>query len=161
MKASSLYFALGAAQVAICAPMARSLTRHVDDVSDTGHGVATPPLVWLTLDGQDDAKGLDQHDSATPHPIDGDIPPPPPRRRIPKTRNRETPDIDVARLPPVYDENDILERSESGATGTHQPGMPCLGVSDSERNNRIIVFLAMVFFVMVGIMEACGSIFQR
>jgi hypothetical protein len=159
MKASSLYFALGAAQVAMCAPVTTSLTNHMNEAADTRHGVTTRPRVWSTLDSQGDAPGRARHDSVPPHPINGDIQSP----HIPQTQSQSTPEIHVIRVPrPVHDENDVLELLKLDATGSRQPaGVPCQGMSASERNNMLIVFLAVAFFVAVVVMETCGSVFRR
>jgi hypothetical protein len=159
MKASSLYFALGAAQVAICAPVTRSLTNHMNEAADTTHGVTTRPQVWSTLDSQGDAPGRARHHSVPPHPIKGDIL----SLHIPDTRKQDSPDVRVIRVPhPVHDENDILELLGMDVTRSRQPaGVPCQGMSSSERNNMLVVFLAVAFFVVVVIMEACGSVFRR
>jgi hypothetical protein len=144
MRASSLYFALGAAHVAICAPVATTLTRQTSQTS------------------QGDAPGPDRHDSVPPHPIHGNILPPHSNRRIPEGRSRETPEIHVIRVPhPAHDEGDILELLGLDATGSRQPGIPCQGMSYSDRNNMLIVFLAVAFFVVVVVMETCGSVFRR
>lgn len=153
MKASSLYFVLGTAQVAICAPTSRYSAGGMDKVAGTEHGVATPPRVLSTLDSQNDAPEPDWRDSAPPHPRYRDILPPLSKHRIPEAGSQGAPKIDVIRVvpDPVHDENDVLGRLEAGTTG----------MSDTERNNMLIVFLAIVFFVMVVVMETCGNVFRR
>ncbi|KAK4149399.1 hypothetical protein C8A00DRAFT_38006 [Chaetomidium leptoderma] len=159
MKATNLYLALGAAQLALCAPVP---------------GVAAAPRTWSPYLTQNDAPEPDRRDpSKLPqpkliHPADGErIHPLSKHRnqgdRIPKTEgssgwSRERPKSDATRLPhPVHNEDDDFDLMDIA-----HHGVPChQGQSLRERNDMLVVFLAVVFMAVVVVMETWGSLFQR
>ena len=154
MKASSFCLALGVAQLAACAPIpnARSPTAsHADEVLDTRHGgiATTAPRVWsINL----------IHDSpAAPRPK-GFIPNPPlSKHRTPPKAGSPQPDHPEQQL---HDE--AAEPLDADPVAQPHLSMPChQGRSSRERNDMLVVFLAVAFMAVVVVMETWGSIFKK
>ncbi|KAK4042137.1 hypothetical protein C8A01DRAFT_14212 [Parachaetomium inaequale] len=172
MKAISLCLALGVAQFAMCAPAPRNSEGQVDEASARRHDASTPPKAWLHYDNQDDEPVPDRrHSSRLPRPKMSrpDHLPPLSRHRI---------KIDVIRVPHAANdenENDDFELVDVDIAGPPHPGMPCHrhhchrhrhphphgGWHSHERNDMLIVYLAVAFTLGVVAMETWGSVFRR
>lgn len=154
MKASSLYLALGVAQLATCAP---AVVR-VGDISDA---IRSSSLHQHTGPGQ----GPDQGGAPVVVVV---VEPPPPHRLI------LTRPLHDALLPPLSKHRTPPPPPGAGVGGSPYPsidgnvvtppqlGMPCHGAGSShERNDMLVVFLAVAFMAMVVVMETWGSISRR
>ncbi|KAL2023559.1 hypothetical protein VTK56DRAFT_2167 [Thermocarpiscus australiensis] len=167
MKPSRLYLALGLAHLSRCAPL---------DVSDAVDGVATTPRVRPIHIPPRTAPQAVTHDISQSPVVTRPAPPhgqPDPefRRQISHPESTET------SLPtPGHDPMDSLDgindedyASEVDAMDPPfaqpsfaQPGMPCQhGRSARERNDMLVVFLAVAFMLVVVMMETWGSVFRR
>ncbi len=64
--------------------------------------------------------------------------------------------------PPNSDDEDDTEMLDRTYATPPQPGIPCPHSRPSrERNDMLVVFLAMAFMLAVVVMETWGSIFKR
>jgi hypothetical protein len=179
MKAIGLCLALGVAQLAMCAPAPRNSRGLLEEVSARRHDPSPPPpKAWLhyPYNNQDDEPVPNKHySSRLPRPKS-----PRPDQLPPLSRHRIK--IDVIRVPdPVHDEdeNDDFELVDVEIAGTPHPDMPChhghchrhrhphphphggWHSHSHERNDMLIVYLAVAFTLGVVAMEAWGSIFKK
>jgi hypothetical protein len=170
MKASSLYFALSAAQLAICAP-ATVATERQNHAPDTVDNAATARRTWTTYLDENEAAGRDRHDPrGRPepfYPAHGELLPPLSKHRIHEpvsSRPGQEPlDVDAIHVPPPKpNADDVPEPLDLDATAPARPGMPCHHARPSqERNDMLVVFLAVAFLVVVVVVETWGSLFRR
>jgi hypothetical protein len=171
MKASSLYFALSAAQLAICAPMAAVATERQNHAPDTVDSAATTRKTWTTYLDENEAAGRDRHDPrGRPEPLapaHGELLPPLSKHRthesVSSRPGQEPHKVDALHVPyPRPNDDAVPELLDLDATSPPRPGMPCHHARPSgERNDMLVVFLAVAFMVMVVVMETWGSIFRR
>jgi len=150
MKASSLCLALGVAQLAACAPTPNARTR-ADEVLGTRHGgiATTAPRVWsINL----------IHDSPAAPRQKGFVPNPPlSKHRTPSEAGRPQPDH-----PEQQRDHEAAEPLDADRVVPPHLSMPChQGRSSRERNDMLVVFLAVAFMAVVVVMETWGSIFKR
>ncbi|KAL2126628.1 hypothetical protein VTI74DRAFT_516 [Chaetomium olivicolor] len=148
MKLSSIFFALSAAPLSMCVPAG---TLHLDGVSDAAPRIRseTAPV----LDRERQAK-MPRHAYQDPYaPLS--------KHRIPHGKQ---PTIDLIPLPDlVDDEDDTAELVDLGyLPSSAQTGLPYhKGISSRERNDMLVVLLAIVFIVVVVAMETWGKLFRR
>lgn len=178
MKVSSLYFALGIAPSAICAPTPRGSMDRAADSSVRRQGVPTQPKVWSTGDSLNHAPKPATRDLPSRHPrpelfypMTGGAPAALTRHwndRISSARspqpNARTPTPKTDAKPAPHQPHDGKEISKllGMDTGASHAGGPCHhGVFSRERNDMLIVFLAVAFMGVVVVMETWGRIFPR
>ncbi|KAK4124920.1 hypothetical protein N657DRAFT_339423 [Parathielavia appendiculata] len=169
MKAASLYFALSAAQVAICAPAPGVSTARQNNAPNA----VAARRSWTTYLDENEATGRDRHDpigrpDLLPPAYGGDSEPPLSKHKKPNPGSprpgRQPPLIDLRRVPhPARDEDDGLELLDvGGAGGSPHSGMPSHHARSSrERNDMLVVLVAVAFMVAVVVMETWGSLFRR
>ncbi|KAK4102194.1 hypothetical protein N658DRAFT_506406 [Parathielavia hyrcaniae] len=172
MKTASLYIALGAAHLVLCAPTTGVST---DPQSNDPDAVAAP-RTWTTYLDENEAAGRDRHDPISrpdPSPFasdDGDAPAPLSGKweldsGSPAQLGEQPPPTELSRVPhSALDEDDEVWELLEGLEGATPPraGMPCHhGPSSRERNDMLVVFLAAAFMVAVVVMETWGRLFRR
>ncbi len=154
MKASTLCLALsGVAQLVACAPAPGGPTARADEISDTTHGdVAPAPRRWSAYPNQDPPT-VSQPGGTLP--VDVDVLPPLSKHRTPGGAPWPHPNH--------HEHDHVFEPLDvTSITPPAHPGMPCHhSRSSRERNDMLVVFLAIAFMVVVVVMETWGSIFRR
>lgn len=173
MRASSLYLALGVAPLATCAPIYRGSVNHVGDGPDAVHGGAPAPTSWMPYSYWKDEPRPERHESSTApsagvsHHTDDDILPPLSKHRNANARlsgqgkgpqgELKIDEIHVGR-PARNEDEDVIEF----ITSRPHYGRPRhQDQSSRERNDMLVVFLAIAFMAAVVLMETWGRIFRR
>ncbi|KAK4236742.1 hypothetical protein C8A03DRAFT_16643 [Achaetomium macrosporum] len=164
MKPTTLYFALGATQLALCAPISRDLTEPLIELTESARGIATVPREQSTL--------------FRPHTPEADtretspLPFLPPVSNYPRldaaSRGRRRGNRKIDAIPlriPVKEENGSLEvdlgvPADRLSSPAHDMPYP-KNISSRERNDTLVVILAAAFVVVVVIMETSWSPFRR
>jgi hypothetical protein len=185
MKLSSLCFALGIAQLVACAPLPRILRIRLDGDSDKVHGAAAmlrgrsaefsqksaSPAAVITV--RHDGSHSRRPRMPNRH-WDPELMPPPRRHWNRKHRNPQAgnlasgwgkPKHDHKPRPGTADDDDDsweLVDIIIGPPSSAPPSIPRHhGRFSRERNDILVVFLAVAFVVVVVVMEFWGSIFRR
>ncbi len=151
MKASSWCLALGLAQLAACAPIPNARTR-ADEVLSTRHGgiSTTAPRVW-SINLIHDSPAAPRRKGFVPSPPLSKHRTPPPKATWPQPYQ-----------PEQQRQDEAAEPLDAGPVTPPHLSMPChQGRSSRERNDMLVVFLAVAFMAVVVVMETWGSIFKK
>lgn len=168
MKPVTLCLALGAAQLATCAPVPGHAMSRGEEVSGREHD-ATPFKSWIVDNDQDDSpapNGQSRRMQPRPEIRQLSLLRPLSRHRIPNGERQRRPRHDDMRWP-HHDHHDHHEHDHFGPldvnnAGPPQPGMPYHhGQLAQDRNDMLIVYLAAAFMIVVVVMEAWGGAFRR
>jgi len=161
MKATRLCIALGAAQLARCAPVPRYSIGPEGEIVDSTHTVVVPPRVWLVEESRD-GEGAASDSFDFPRPPRPELLPPLSRHRIP-TAGKPALKFDVIHVPhAVHDESDIFEFIDNGVAGPPGSAIPFRQAWPSrEHNDMLVVCLAAAFMVVVVVMETWKSVSSR
>ncbi len=152
MKASSFCLALGVAQLAACAPIPNARTR-ADEVLGTRHGgiATTAPRVW--------SANLVHDPPAAPRQKEFIPSPPLSKHRTPPKAEWPQPDYPEQQQ---QQQDEAAELLDADPVAPPHLSMPChQNRSSRERNDMLVVFLAVAFMAVVVVMETWGSIFKR
>ena len=168
MKPVTLCLALGAAQLATCAPVPGHAMSRGEEVSGREHD-ATPFKSWIVDNDQDDSpapNGQSRRMQPRPEIRQLSLLRSLSRHRIPNGERQRRPRHDDMRWP-HHDHHDHHEHDHFGPldvnnAGPPQPGMPYHhGQLAQDRNDMLIVYLAAAFMIVVVVMEAWGGAFRR
>jgi len=160
MKPITLCLALGAAQLATCAPIPRYSMSRGDRLSDREPD-ATSFKIWVVDNDQDDGpepNGQSRRMQRRPKTHQLSLLRPLSKHRIPNGERHRRPENDDMRLP----HHDHHHHHEHDHFEPPQPGMPYHhGQLAQDRNDMLIVYLAAAFMIVVVVMEAWGGAFRR